>query len=152
MVQDSFEHECDRLSHIVDKAQFERLRWAKTEGPMLARLVELSQSAIDAREDFELSEEGSTSETRRYVLKVHGKRIIAIVINLNGNCAVIRAECIERSSYKLSDAAPIFEDFCSVDQQWMSNALQELFRRVELSADVKEGPRTLHVGGVLGQS
>ena len=132
MVQDSFEQGCDRLSHIVDNVQFERLRWARTEGPMLARLVELSRSALDAREDFELSEEGSTSEIRRYVLKVHGIRIIAIVINLDGSRAVICAERIERSNYRLSDATPISEDFDAVDQQWMTNALQELFRRVQL--------------------
>eukprot|EP01042_Synura_sphagnicola_P018123 gene18123-22915_t len=46
MTQDSFEDACDRLSQGIDAVQFERLRWSKTEGPMLARLVELVHLAI----------------------------------------------------------------------------------------------------------
>ena len=47
MPQDSFQLECDRLSHIVDGALFERLRWERNEGPMLARLVALAHSAFE---------------------------------------------------------------------------------------------------------
>ena len=58
MAQDSFELACDRLSGAVDGVLFERLRWARTEGPMLARLVELAQGAVEARGDIDLSDEG----------------------------------------------------------------------------------------------
>ncbi len=131
MNQESFEQECDRLSHVVDDVQFERLRWARTEGPMLAHLVDLVHSALDGRADFELVEEGSTSDIKRFVLKVHSNRVIAVAIGLDQGRAVIGANRIDRSKYTLSDTSPICDDFDKVDGQWMASALQELFRRVE---------------------
>ena len=59
VTQDSFQLECDRLSHIVDGALCERLRWERNEGPMLARLVALAHAAFEGRSEFELIEEGA---------------------------------------------------------------------------------------------
>jgi hypothetical protein len=126
----SFELECDRLSHVVDDIQFERLRWARTEGPMLARLVELAHDALEGRDDFELIDEGSTSAVKRFVVKVHSNRIIAIVMGLDSGCAIIGAEAIERSKYRVSDDSPVFTEFAGVNEAWMAGALQQLFSRV----------------------
>jgi hypothetical protein len=129
--QDSFELECDRLSQVVDAALFERLRWERTEGPMLARLVALAQSVIEGRAEFELTEEGATSDVKRFILKVHSNRVVAIRIWLENGQAVVRADEIQRSKYRLLEGPPLFADFEAVDEQWMSCALQELFRRVQ---------------------
>jgi hypothetical protein len=126
----SFELACDRLSHVVDDIQFERLRWARTEGPMLAKLVALAHSALEVRPDFELTEEGSTSDIKRYVLKVHSNRIIALMLGLDQGHAVVGAAAIERSKYRLSDPTPIAADFALINESWMADALQQLFSRV----------------------
>jgi hypothetical protein len=131
MAQDSFELACDRLSGAVDGVLFERLRWARTEGPMLARLVELAQSAVEERGDFELTEESSTSEIKRFVLKVHSNRVVAITIRLDQTWAVLGAEVIERSPYRLSDTTPLTTEFQAVDEQWMASSLQEIFARIQ---------------------
>jgi hypothetical protein len=131
VTQNEFDLECDRLSSVVDAIQFERLRWSRTEGPMLARLVELAHGALEARSEFELAEEGATNDIKRFVLKVHSNRIVAIVIWLTGNLVNIRAEALDRCRYKLAEGVPITADFQLVDEQWMSAALQELFGRVQ---------------------
>lgn len=130
MPHDSFEIECDRLSQVVDATSFERLRWARTEGPMLARLVALAQGAIEQREDFELTEEGSTSDLKRFVLKVHGNRVVAVGTCLKDGHVHMWAEEIDRSLFKLAPGEVLSADFGAVDEQWMARALQELFGRV----------------------
>ena len=131
MAQNSFELECDRLSKIVDGALFERMRWERTEGPMLAKLVALAHGAVEKRPDFELIEEGATSFVKRFVLKVHSNRVVAITITLDGNQAVVDASEVERSSYKLLEGAPVSADFHAVDEQWMASVLRELISRVQ---------------------
>jgi hypothetical protein len=129
--QDSFEIECDRLSQVVDGALFARLRWERNEGPMLARLVALVQSAVDGRGEFEFAEEGATSDIKRFILKVHSNRVVAITISLKDGQAVVGGEEIERSKYRLLEGAPISADFQIVDEAWMAGALRELFSRVQ---------------------
>lgn len=131
MQQDNFELACDRLSQVVDGTQFERLRWERNEGPMLARLVQLIQEAIANRIDYELSEEGSSGDIKRFVLKVHGTRIVAICIGLDQGQVIMIAETIERSRFRLTPGEPIWADFADVDAQWMANALQVLFDRIK---------------------
>jgi hypothetical protein len=126
----SFETECDRLSQMVDGGLFERLRWARTEGPMLARLVELAQGAVEQREDLELTEEGSTNAIKRFVLKVHGTRVVAVGIRLDQGHANLWAEAIERSRFTLAPGEVLAADFADVDEHWMAGALRELFGRV----------------------
>ncbi len=131
MPQDSFAQECDRLSHVVDGVQFERLRWGRTEGPMLARLVELALAAVEERADFELTEEGSTSDIRRFILKVHSKRVAGISFRLQDGQAVATLHAIERSKYTLAKGTPLGSDFSAVDEHWMAAVLAELFSRVQ---------------------
>lgn len=131
MVHDSFEQQCDRLSAQVDSAQFERLRWARTEAPMLARLMELALAAVEDRPDFELTEEGSTTNIKRFVLKVHGFRIVAVSAGLENGHAVVWAEPVDRSKYTVAPGDPVSADFQIVDEQWMARALEQQFARVQ---------------------
>ena len=130
MPQDNFARECDRLSQIVDGPQFERLRWDRNEGPMLARLVALANSALEARGEFELAEEGSTIAIKRFVLKIHSIRTVAISIWLKEGLAYVGAEQIDRSPYRLAGVDPHMAEFSAVDEVWMASALQDLFSRV----------------------
>ena len=134
MTQDSFELECDRLSNAVDSVQYERLRWSKNEGPMLARLVELAHGALESRSEFELVEEGATSDIKRFVLKVHGNRVAAIVIWLEGSRPHIKIEEIQRGKYVIADASPLSAEFAEVDEAWMARSLQALFGRIQAQA------------------
>lgn len=131
MLQTSFERECDRLSAVVDSVQFERLRWARNEGPMLARLADLIQSAVAEREDYELAEEGSGGNIRRYILKIHGTRVCAVAVGLVRGNAVMDAEPIERSRFTLAAADAVAIDYASVDAEWIAVALQRVFSRIE---------------------
>jgi hypothetical protein len=132
--QDSFELECDRLSHAVDGALFERLRWERSEGPMLARLVALAHGALEGRSEFELVEEGATRDTKRFVLKVHGNRIVGVSLRLDEGRAVLDMHALDRSAYSLGGGAPATVDFAAADEVWMAGALQGLFGRVRSSS------------------
>lgn len=131
MPDDSFEMECDRLSNAVDAVQFERVRWAKNEGPMLERLVELALAAIAERSDFELTDEGSTGPVKRFVLKVHSLRIVAVNLGLEGGNAVVWAEPIERSKYRVVNGGRHSAAFQDVDEAWMKDALQAIMGEVQ---------------------
>lgn len=131
MPQETFELACDRLSQVVDGMQFERLRWDRIEGPMLARLVALAQSTLEGRSEFELCDEGSTKSAKRFVLKVHGKRIVAITLLLEGDQVKVRADEIDRSSYRLLDGPALAAAIDEVDEQWMASTLQALFSRLQ---------------------
>lgn len=131
MTQSNFELECDRLSQAVDPAQHQRLRWERNEGPMLARLVALAAAALEGRPEFELVEEGATHSVKRFVLKVHGKRVAAITILLEGREVRVTAEQIDRGQYRIASGGPLSADFAAVDEAWMIRALQELFARMQ---------------------
>lgn len=131
MSHDRFEQECDRLSAVVDTVQFERLRWSRNEGPMLSRLVELSMAALADRSDYELAEEGSSGDIKRFVLKVHGTRVVALAIGLIAGRVVIGAEPIDRSRFRLSSGEPITADYAEVDEAWIAGALLQMFSRVQ---------------------
>lgn len=134
MPQTSLQLACDQLSHVVDAPAFERLRWARTEGPLLARLVEQARGVLEGRDDFELTDEGSTSAIKRFVVKVHSNRIFAIVICLTGGQVNFRPEEIERSRFKLTSHDPISCTFDAADEAWVASALHTLFSRVHMGA------------------
>jgi hypothetical protein len=131
MPDDSFENECDRLSNAVDNVQFERIRWARHEAPMLASLVELVRHVIQDRPDFELADEGSKGALRRFVLKVHGFRIIAVNVALEVPKVVVWGEPIERSKYRIVDGQRRSADFPDVDEAWMKAALSGIFGEIQ---------------------
>ena len=130
MPEDRFDTECDRLSKVVDSVQFERVRFAKHEGPMLERLMELACSALEDRADFELNDEGSKGAARRFVLKVHGVRIVAVNLQLEQGQVSLWGEQIERSPYKVVNGTRPTADYSQVDQQWMKGAIQDIVSEV----------------------
>ena len=130
MLDTSFQLACDRLSQIVDPIQFERMRWARTEAPMLAHLVALFENAVADRPDFETGEEGSSAAIKRFAVKVHGMRVVAISIALNGTEVTLAIEPLERSRYQIAAGNPLVAQYAAVDGELMSAALQDLFSRV----------------------
>ena len=130
MSQDSFQIECDRLSQAVDGVQYERMRWSKFEGPILARLVELAHGAIAERSEFELTEEGATSDLKRFVLKVHSNRIVGLMLWLDQGKAMAQIEEIARGRYAVTPGEPVSAEYASIDEAWMAAALQTLFGRI----------------------
>ena len=131
MPEAHFDQACDRLSSVVDDVQFERLRWARNEGPKLARLEELAHGALASREEFELVQEGASADIKRFVLKVHSIRVVGVALWLDGSRAVVGAEPAARSKFTLASDTPISVDYALVDEDWMSAALQELFSRIQ---------------------
>jgi len=129
--EDPFLVECDRLSALVNPVQFEQLRWSREDGPMLARLVSLAFEALEDRPEIELVEEGATKDIKRYILKVHSSRVAAVLIYLEAGLAVFKIEPIERSRYLIASASPVSIEFEYANEQWVADALQELFSRIE---------------------
>lgn len=131
MPQTSFEIECDRLSGVVDKVLFERLQWERNVGPVLARLLALAHAALEKRGEFELTEEGATRDIKRFVLKVHGNRVMAIAMRVEAGRAVVEGQAIDRGRYALMDGPPLSVASEELDESWMARVLQQLFSRVE---------------------
>lgn len=126
MPDDSFETECDRLSNVVDSVQFERVRWAKNEGPMLDRLVAMAGASVEGRADFELNDEGSKGALRRFVLKVHGFRIVAVNLHLENGQVALWGEEIERSPYKIAGVTRPMAEYQVIDAAWMKAAIRDI--------------------------
>jgi hypothetical protein len=97
---------------------------------MLARLVELSHAALEDRSEMELTEEGSTHDAKRFVLKVHDTRTIAIIVALKDGQALVWGEEIERSRYRLAPGDPTQAPYALVDDAWMARAFGEVFGRI----------------------
>lgn len=129
-MNDQFQLACDNLSACVDDVQFERFRWDRDEAPRLARLAELVQAAFAERRDFDLTEEGGTSSFKKYVLKVHSMRTIAIAVKLDNGKAILTAETIDRSPYTLSETGPVGTDYQNVDEEWIAAALKLIIGRI----------------------
>lgn len=130
MPQVNLQSACDRLSQAVDAVQYERLRWAKHEGPILARLVALAHAAIEDRGEFELAEEGASSDRKRFVLKVHGTRVAALTFWVAAGLAYASIETVIRSKYAVSDDSALSVEYAAVDELWMAGTLHELFSRI----------------------
>ncbi len=129
--QSSFDLECDRLSGLVDSAQYERLRWDRNEGPLLAKLVAWARESFEDHGEFELTEEGSTTDRKRFVLKVHAKRTFAIAFEVADGLAIIEPGLADRSNYRLSSLDRITAPMNDFHEEWVQAALQELFSRVQ---------------------
>lgn len=129
-MEDNFQKACDTLSSTVDDIQFERFRFTRDEQPKLAKMVELLTAAFADREDFELTEEGATSAMKRFVIKIHSQRTVAIAMTLQQGQVVLQCEPIERSRYTVNPGNPISDAFEHLDERWMEQALQLAFARV----------------------
>jgi hypothetical protein len=126
-----FEAACDQLSTAVDNVQFERIRWARTEGPMLEALVGLARGALADRAEFELTEEGSQGARRRFVLKVHSFRIAAINIALDGQTVAVWGEAIDRGRAQIPNPQRQTGDYAAIDDAWMKRALGAVFAQIQ---------------------
>jgi hypothetical protein len=130
-MSDAFESALDRLSNKIDSVQFERLRWSRTEAPMLEHLVGLTQAAFESRPDYELSEEGSSEARKRFVIKIHGFRTAAFTVALEGRTVSLSSEVIERGrAQRVGDARPS-APYEEVDQAWMNQALAQILGGIE---------------------
>jgi len=138
MSQDPFQNACDQFSNIVDETQFERFRWSRDEAPKLARLVELVKAAFEGRDDFDLAEEGTTPEFKRYLIKVHSQRTVAVVIMLRNGRAILGSEPVIRSRFTVDDGDPIATDYENVDEQWVADTLKILIGRARPMEDDAE--------------
>ncbi len=124
---------CDRFSDVVDDVQFERFRFTRDEAPKLAHLVEMTQAAFANRDDFELAEEGGSggqANYKRFLIKVHSKRTVAIAVMLKDNMAMLGAEPVERSAYTIEMDAPIMTEYDAADPQWIEQALAQIVARI----------------------
>ena len=130
MSHDGFRDACDRLSHKVDADNFERFRWTRDEQPKLARLLKLVQGAVDDRTDIEINEEGGEQNVKRFVIKVHGKRIAGLSAGLRDGHAVLTIGTVERSPFTVAEGEPIHTEFANVDEQWIAAALGKLMERI----------------------
>ena len=131
MPDNSLDLECDRLSSVVDSTLFERLRWERNVGPVLARLVALAHAAMEKRGEFECAEVGATRYVKRFVLKVHGNRVMAIAMRVEGEFAIVESQPIDRGRYSLASGPPLSVASEALDEPWMAQALQQLFARVQ---------------------
>lgn len=129
--QDGFRDACDRLSHKVDADNFERFRWGRDEAPKLLKMVELVKGAVDDRTDIEINEEGGEQNIKRFVIKVHGKRIVGLTAALENGQAAMIVNPIERSDYKIAPGEPIIADWSDVNEQWVAETLGKLMERIE---------------------
>ncbi len=141
MSHDPFQSACDQFSHLVDDTQFERFRWARDEAPKLARLVELFKAAFEGRDDFDLAEEGTTPEYKRYLIKVHGQRTVAVAIMLKDGRAIFGSEPVVRSRFTVEDGDPIATYYDNVDEQWIADTLRTLIGRARIVEDAAPAPK-----------
>ncbi|MGB7408742.1 MAG: hypothetical protein WA908_09560 [Pontixanthobacter sp.] len=131
--QPDFQTVCDRFSDTVDETQFERFRWTRDEAPKLARLVEMTQAAFADREDYELAEEGGSGAQagfKRFLIKVHGKRTVAVAVMLKDGQAIFGAEPVERSHYTIDQTAPIATDYGKADETWVRQSLGKIVAQI----------------------
>ncbi len=133
--QDSFQQMCDHVSGVVDTVQFERMRWARDVGPRLADLVALTLAAVEARPDLEFAEERSSTEVKRYILKVHGVRVIGIALWIMDGKAHMQPVEIERSKFLLTSDDTISGDVDAIDAAWIATALEQAFGLIERRED-----------------
>ena len=126
-----FQKACDLLSHKVDAENFERFRWTRDEFPKLLKLAELIKGSVGERTDVEINEEGGEKNTKRFVIKVHGKRIAGIGAALDRGRAVINIGPVERSPMTVAQGDPIHTDFAKVDEAWIGETLGRLIERIQ---------------------
>lgn len=125
-----FHDACDKLSHKVDAENFERFRWTRDEAPKLVKLVSLIKDSTGDRTDVEINEEGGEQNTKRFVIKVHGKRIAGLGASLDKGRVVMNIGTVERSPFTVAQGEPIYTEFEKVDEQWIAETLGRLMERI----------------------
>ena len=134
---DGFQDMCDHISSVVDTVQYERMRWARDVGPRLAEMVTLMLATIEARVDLEFSEEQSTTDIKRYILKVHGVRVIGLTLWIEDGQAHIQPIEIDRSRYRLSAKGTLSVEIEALNAEWIALALRTAFGLIEKREEPK---------------
>lgn len=134
MGDNAFRDICDRLSGTVDGTQFERFRWTRDEAPRLKELIDMVVASFADREDIDLAEEGGASgqsNYKRFIIKVHGQRIVALAVMYKDGQAILGAEPVERSPYTVTRSDPVHAPFEQVDRAWVEQALGQLIATIQ---------------------
>lgn len=129
--QDGFQQMCDHVSAVVDATQYERMRWARDVGPRLAEMVAMTLALVEERIDLEFSEEQSTTDVKRLILKVHGVRVIGITLWIEDHQAHMQPIEIERSRYLLSAKGTLSVELDGLNAEWIALALRTAFGLIE---------------------
>ncbi|WP_295633547.1 hypothetical protein [Novosphingobium sp.] len=135
--QDSFQQMCDQVSAVVDAVQYERMRWARDVGPRLAEMVTMTLASIEGRIDLEFSEEQSTTEIKRFILKVHGVRVIGLTLWIEDGQAHMQPVEIDRSRYLLSAKGTLSVELDGLNAEWIAQALRTAFGLIEAREEPK---------------
>ena len=130
---------CDHVSSVVDAAQYERMRWARDVGPRLAAMVAMTLATVEDRTDLEFTEEQSTTDVKRLILKVHGVRVIGITLWIEDHQAHMQPIEIERSRYMLSAMGTLSIELEGLNAEWIALALRTAFGLIES----REQPRAV---------
>ena len=134
MADNEFQKICDRFSDTVDDVSFERFRWTRDEAPKLAHLVEMTEAAFADREDYELAEEGGSGSQagfKRFLIKVHGKRTVAVAVMLKDGQAILGAEPVERSAYTISQETPLSIGYDNANEAWIKQSLAQIIAEIK---------------------
>jgi hypothetical protein len=129
--QDGLQQMCDHVSSVVDAALFERMRWARDVGPRLTEMVAMTLATVEARTDLEFTEEQSTTDVKRLILKVHGVRVIGITLWIEDAQAHMQPIEIERSRYLLSAKGTLSIELEGLNAEWIALALRTAFGLIE---------------------
>lgn len=128
---DGFQEMCDHVSNVVDPTLYERMRWARDVGPRLAEMVAMALATVEGRTDLEFSEEQSTTDVKRMILKVHGMRVIGITLWIEDHQAHMQPIEIERSRYLLSAKGTLSVELEGLNAEWIALALRTAFGLIE---------------------
>ncbi|MDP9086288.1 MAG: hypothetical protein M3N02_05930 [Pseudomonadota bacterium] len=128
---DGFQEMCDHVSAVVDPALYERMRWARDVGPRLAEMVAMTLATVEGRTDLEFTEEQSTTDVKRMILKVHGVRVIGITLWIEDHQAHMQPIEIERSRYMLTAKGTLSVELEGLNAEWIALALRTAFGLIE---------------------
>ena len=137
--QNGLQQMCDHVSSVVDAVQYERMRWARDVGPRLTEMVSMTLATVEERSDLEFSEEQSTTDVKRLILKVRGVRVIGITLWIEDAQAHMQPIEIERSRYFLSAKGTLSIELEGLNAEWIALALRTAFGLIE----AREQPRAV---------
>ena len=101
------------------------------------RFARAKITELEARLDIDplldiLNRRGFERELKRSLAYVKRYGTDAVLIYLEAGLAVFKIEPIERSRYLIASASPVSVEFEHANEQWVADALQELFSRIEM--------------------
>ena len=92
------------------------------------------------RTDIDINEEGGSQETKRFVIKVHGKRVAGLGVALSKGHAVVSIGNIERSAFTIEEGKPVHTPYANVDEGWIAETLGTLMGRIKARREAAAAP------------